>query len=195
MINLVVGGISFLFCMFSCFSVLGFGCSAVLVLFCCCCCCCCIVVVVVVVLVCWLLLVVVDCCCFVVVFCYHVVMLVLVFLFFVVVFCCFFCVCCFVFVVMFLSLLFLLFVCSRTTQQMNKKTTKTLVSFCCLPFGFAQREANNLKQNIKGLFHSSFVSHPCCVFIIFVLHFHFLSFFFGFCLSFVSFLPFSFVFH
>ena len=189
MINLVCGGAHFCFV---CLLVFLFG----FWLLCCIFFCVVLVVfVVVVVLVCSLLLVVVVgccCCCFVVVFV------------FMLVFCCYCCcclfVCLFVFVVLFL-LLFLLFVCPRTPQQINKKTTETLVSLfsfaLCPCQGFAQREANNPKQTkTKGLYQFSFVSLPCCVLlcISFFLLFLFLSLFFCLCFSLASFdfIPFSF---
>ena len=197
MIDLIIfGGFHFLFCLSSCFSVwilvvlLYFlllllfwfvhGCSLLLVVVVCCRCCCC--------------------------FCYYVGVLLLLLLFVSL----FVFVCCFVHVVLFLSLLFLLFVCPRATQQINKKTTKTIVSYCCLPFVLGKalpRErptTQNKKQKTRGLFHSSFVFHPCCVFFFlcficfldcpfFVWIFLFslslslsLSLLFCFCLSFVS---------
>ena len=157
MIDLVFGWISFSVLSVFLFFCLDFGCSAV---FCCCCCsglfvvvrcCCC----------CWLLLLLLlFCCCF----CYYVGVLLLLLLLFVFLFVF---VCCFVLVVLLLSLLFLLFVCPRTTQQINPKNNKNpcfILLFALCPWqGFAQREANNPKQKTKGLFHSSFVFHPCCV--------------------------------
>ena len=116
------------------------------------------------------------------------------------------CFCCFVFLVLFLSLLFLLFVCPRTTQPINKKTTKTLASYCCLPFvpgkvlpRERERDQQHKTKNTKGLFHSSFVFHPCHV-SFFLFHFIFLfylssfvSVFLLFLSSFLNFLPFIFI--
>ena len=164
----------------SCFSVLGFGCSAVLDLFCfvwfcfvdCCCCCCysccccCCSGLLVLVGCCWLLF----CCCF----CYYVgvlllLLLLLLLLFFLLFFCLLFCFCCYVLVVV--VFVVCLFKNNPTNEQKNNKDPCFILLFAL--WVCPERCQQPKTKKIKGLFHSSFVSHPCCVFFIFVFHFSF----------------------
>ena len=154
--------------------VLGFGCSAVLILF------------VVVVLVCLLLFVVVFvvmlflcycCCCFVIFGC--------------------FCYCCFVFVVFVACL-------PKNTAANQQKTTKTLVSLCFLPFvpGRVLPRETPTTQNqkiTKGLFVFPPLLSSLLCFLLYVFHsfllFLFLSLFICFCFFgffFLIYLPFMF---
>ena len=162
-----------------------------------CCCCCCFVVVIVVVL---LLLLLLFCCCFcwcrcclllLLLLSLSLLLLLLLLLLLVLLFCCYccclvylmFCYLFFVFVVLvslllflLLLLLFLLFVCPKTPQQINKKQLWNPCFIVFFPFvpwrGFAQREANNPKQQKKQklcFFLFCFSSLLC--FFMYVFHF------------------------